>query len=71
MTARRTKKKRPIMDFYIAGFIVVRKYSEKLASYGDAVILRGLVKDIMGEIKKCHCTYPSFTWWRRSAERIA
>lgn len=54
--ARRTKEKYPNTNFYIAGFIEEGEYKEKVASYGDAVVPLGFVKDITGEIKKCHCT---------------
>lgn len=54
--AKRTKDKYPNTNFYIAGFIEEGEYKDKVASYGDAVIPLGFVKDITGEIKKCHCT---------------
>ena len=54
--ARRTRKKYPNTFFYIAGFIEEGEYREKVASYGDAVVPLGFVKDIASEIKKCHCT---------------
>ena len=54
--AKRTKEKYPNTNFFIAGCIEERKYKDKVASYGDAVIPLGFVKDIVVEIKKCHCT---------------
>lgn len=54
--AKRTKEKYPYTNFYIAGFIEEGEYKDKVASYGDAVIPLGFVKDIAGEIRKCHCT---------------
>lgn len=54
--AKRTKAKYPNTNFYIAGFIEEGEYKDKVASYGNAVIPLGFVKDITGEIKKCHCT---------------
>ena len=54
--ARRTKEKYPNTNFYIAGFIEEGEYKEKVASFGNAVVPLGFVKDITGEIKKCHCT---------------
>ena len=54
--AKRTKDKYPNTNFYIAGFIEEGDYKDKVASYGDAVVPLGFVKDITGEIKKCHCT---------------
>lgn len=54
--AKRTKEKYPNTNFYIAGFIEEDEYKEKVASYGDAVIPLGFVKDINKEIEKCHCT---------------
>ena len=54
--AKRTKEKYPNTNFYIAGFIEEGEYKEKVASYGNAVIPLGFVKDITGEIGKCHCT---------------
>lgn len=54
--AKRTKEKYPNTNFYIAGFIEEGEYKDKVASYGDAVIPLGFVKDITGEIRKCHCT---------------
>ena len=54
--AKRTKEKYPNTNFYIAGFIEEGEYKDKVASYGDAVISLGFIKDITAEIKKCHCT---------------
>ncbi len=54
--AKRTKKKYPNTNFYIAGFIEEDEYKEKVASYGDTVIPLGFIKDITKEIIKCHCT---------------
>lgn len=54
--AKITREKYPNAHFYIAGFIEEGDYKEKVASYGDAVIPLGFVKDITGEIKECHCT---------------
>lgn len=54
--AKRTREKYPNSHFFIAGFIEDSKYKEKVDSYGDAVIPLGFVKDIAGEIRKCHCT---------------
>lgn len=54
--AKRTKEKYPNTSFFIAGFIEEGEYREKVASYGKAVIPLGFVKDITGEIEKCHCT---------------
>ena len=54
--AKRIRMKFPNTRFYIAGFIEENEYKEKVASYGDAVIPLGFVKDIAGEIRKCHCT---------------
>lgn len=54
--AKRTKEKYPNTNFYIAGFIEEGEYKEKVASYGDAVVPLGFIKDITAEIKKCHCT---------------
>ena len=54
--AKRTKEKYPNTNFYIAGFIEEGEYKDKVAGYGDAVVPLGFVKDITGEIKKCHCT---------------
>lgn len=54
--AKRSKAKYPNTNFYIAGFIEEGEYKEKVASYGDAVIPLGFVKDITAEIKKCRCT---------------
>ena len=54
--AKRTKEKYANTNFYIAGFIEEGEYKEKVASYGDAVVPLGFIKDITAEIKKCHCT---------------
>ena len=54
--AKRTKEKYPNANFFIAGFIEEGEYKDKVASYRDAVVPLGFVKDITGEIKKCHCT---------------
>ena len=54
--AKRTKEKYPNANFYIAGFIEEGEYKEKVASYSNAVVPLGFVKDIKEEIKKCHCT---------------
>lgn len=54
--ARRTREKYPNAHFYIAGFIEESEYENKIASYGEAVIPLGFVKDITEAIKKCHCT---------------
>lgn len=54
--AKRTKENYPNTNFYIAGFIEEGEYKDKVASYGDAVVPLGFVKDITEEIKKCHCT---------------
>lgn len=54
--AKIIKGKYPNTNFYIAGFIEEGEYSEKVARYSDAVLPLGFVKDITGEIKKCHCT---------------
>lgn len=54
--AKRTKEKYPNTNFYIAGFIEEGEYKDKVASYGDAVVQLGFIKDITAEIKKCHCT---------------
>lgn len=54
--AKRTKENYPNTNFYIAGFIEEGEYKEKVASYGDAVVPLGFIKDITAEIKKCHCT---------------
>jgi len=54
--ARRTKENYPNTNFYIAGFIEEGEYKDKVASYGDAVVPLGFMKDITAEIKKCHCT---------------
>lgn len=54
--AKRIRKKYLNAYFYIAGFIEEEKYKEKVASYGDAVVPLGFIKDITAEINKCHCT---------------
>ena len=54
--AKRTKEKYPNTNFYIAGFIEEGEYKDKVASYGNAVVPLGFIKDITAEIKKCHCT---------------
>ena len=54
--AKKTKEKYPNTNFYIAGFIEEGEYKERVASYGDAVVPLGFIKDITAEIKKCHCT---------------
>lgn len=54
--ARAIKERYPDTNFYIAGFIEEDEYREKVASYGDAVVSLGFIKDIPAEIKKCHCT---------------
>lgn len=54
--AKRTKEKYPSANFYIAGFIEEGEYKDKVVCYSDAVVPLGFVKDITGEIKKCHCT---------------
>ena len=54
--AKRVREKYPNAHFYIAGFIEEGAYKEKVASYRDAVIPLGFIKDITAEIKKCHCT---------------
>ena len=54
--AKRTKENYPNTNFYIAGFIEEGEYKDNVASYGDAVVPLGFVKDITEEIKKCHCT---------------
>jgi len=54
--AKRTKENYPNTNFYIAGFIEEGEYKKKVESYCDAVVPLGFVKDIVGEIKKCHCT---------------
>lgn len=54
--ARKTKEKYSNTNFYIAGFIEEGEYKDKVARYSDAVVPLGFVKDITGEIRKCHCT---------------
>ena len=54
--AKRIKKEAINTNFYIAGFIEEGEYQAKVNKYSDYVIPLGFVKDITGEIKKCHCT---------------
>ena len=54
--ARLTKEKHPNAHFYVAGFVEEPAYEKKMAAYGDAVVSLGYVKNIVEEIKKCHCT---------------
>lgn len=54
--AKRTKEKYTNTYFYIAGFYEENEYKEKIASYGNAVIPLGFVRDTATVIKKCHCT---------------
>lgn len=54
--AKQIKERYKNTNFYIAGFIEEGEYKDKVASYGDAVIPLGFIKNITAEIKKCHCT---------------
>ena len=54
--AVRTREKYPNANFYIAGFIEEDEYKDKIDRCGDAVIPLGFVRDIVGQIRKCHCT---------------
>ena len=54
--AKIIKEKYPSTNFFIAGFVEESEYREKIANYGEAVVHLGFIKDIVSEIKKCHCT---------------
>ena len=54
--AKKIKAIYPNTNFFIAGFIEEGEYKEKVDSYRNFVVPLGFVKDITGEIIKCHCT---------------